>query len=156
MNTHDISADTPRLNGMWHQTMASARHLLNDLIQLGARLSVGAVFWQSGRTKVDGFALNDTAVYLFQEEYRLPLLDPTLAASAAALAEHLFPLLLLLGLATRFASFSLLAMTAVIQFFVYPDAWPTHATWATLLALLLVKGAGRVSLDDWLARRRRR
>jgi putative oxidoreductase len=89
MNTHDASADTSDLDGMRQQTMASARHLLNDLIRLGARLSVGAVFWQSSRTKVDGFALHETAVYLFQEEYRLPLLDPTLAAGTAARAAGL-------------------------------------------------------------------
>jgi putative oxidoreductase len=154
MNTHEAYAGPKDMEAMALQTMTSAKRSLNDLVQLCARAAIGAVFWQSGRTKVDGFELNDTAVYLFAEEYRLPLLDPTLAAGAAALAEHLFPLLLFVGLATRFSALSLLVMTAVIQLFVYPDAWPTHATWAALLGLLLVNGAGRISLDAWLARNR--
>jgi putative oxidoreductase len=154
MNTHEADAGPTDMEVMALQTMTSAKRSLNDLVQLWARVAIGAVFWQSGRTKVDGFELNETAVYLFAEEYRLPLLDPVLAAGAAALAEHLFPLLLFVGLATRFSALSLLVMTAVIQFFVYPDAWPTHATWAALLALLLVNGAGRISLDTWLARNR--
>ena len=111
------------------------------------------MFWQSGRTKVDGFAINDTARYLFAEEYRLPLLDPALAASLAATAEHLFPLLLVLGLGTRFAAAALLAMTVVIQLFVYPDAWATHGTWAALLLLLVARGPGRWSLDALIAGR---
>ncbi len=130
------------------------RTRIDSLILLLARVSIGAVFWQSGRTKVDGFGLNDTATYLFAEEYRLPLVDPTLAAGAAAVAEHVLPLLLVLGLGTRYAAAGLLAMTAVIQIFVYPDAWPTHGTWAALLALLIVHGAGRGSIDAWIARRR--
>lgn len=119
----------------------------NALLMM-ARLFPGAVFWQSGQTKLDGWHLNETALYLFQEEYRLPLIDPALAAGMAATAEHLLPLLLLLGLGTRLAASGLLAMTLVIQFFVYPDAWPTHGTWAVSLLLLILHGGGRWSLDQ--------
>lgn len=117
---------------------------------LAARVFPAAVFWQSGRTKLDGWRLNDNALYLFQEEYRLPWIDPVVAAHAAAIAEHLFPILLVLGLATRFSALALLAMTAVIQIFVYPDAWPTHGTWAALFLLLAARGGGAWSLDRWL------
>lgn len=134
---------------------SSLRNGVDNLILLLARISIGAVFWQSGRTKVDGFTLTDSAKYLFAEEYKLPLIDPALAASAAAIAEHVLPLLLVLGLATRYAAASLLAMTMVIQTFVYPDAWPTHGTWAALLALLIVRGAGNGSIDACIASRRR-
>lgn len=121
-----------------------------DALLLLARIAPGSVFWQSGQTKVDGWQLKDSALYLFQEEYRLPLIDPALAAGLAALAEHLLPLLLFLGLGTRMAAAGLLGMTLVIQLLVYPDAWPTHGTWAVALLLLIGQGAGRVSLDHGL------
>lgn len=129
---------------------------LQDALLLMARIFTAAVFWQSGQTKVDGWQLNETALFLFQEEYRLPWLDPTLAASLAALAEHLLPLLLWLGLGTRLAAGGLLMMTLVIQTLVYPDAWPTHGTWAVALALLVLHGPGRWSLDHGLRQFRRR
>ena len=118
-----------------------------EILLLLARIAPGALFWQSGRTKVDGWQLKDTTLYLFQEEYRLPLIDPALAASLAAFAEHLLPILLLLGLGTRFAAAGILGMTLVIQLFVYPDAWPTHGTWVVAMLLLIGQGGGRLSLD---------
>lgn len=118
------------------------------LIALAARFALAGIFFLSGRTKVEGwFTVSENAVALFADEYRLPLLSPTLAAHLAAYAEHLFPALLVLGLATRLSALALLAMTAVIQLFVYPDAWPTHLSWAALLLLLAGRGAGRWSLD---------
>ena len=72
---------------------------------LASRIGIGAVFFQSGRTKVEGLlSVTDGAVGLFRDEYRLPLVDPALAAHAAAYAEHLLPLLLVLGLGTRLAA----------------------------------------------------
>lgn len=138
-----------------------------SLIALFARFSIAAIFWKSGQTKIEGLAidiisgefqlgvprLSGSALFLFREEYRLPLIPPELAAPLAATAEHLFPLLLLLGLATRFSALALLIMTAIIQLFVYPDAYPTHAVWATALLFLMARGPGKVSLDHWLARR---
>ena len=111
-----------------------------------------AVFWQSGQTKVAGWHLKSSAVALFQDEYRLPLIDPTIAAYMAAFAEHFFPVLLVIGLATRFSALALLFMTAVIEIFVYPDAWPTHGVWATCFLITLARGPGAVSVDHFIAR----
>lgn len=126
------------------------------LIALLARIPVAGVFWLSGRTKVEGwniFALKDSAILLFEDEFQLPLLNPVFAAHITALAEHVFPVLLVLGLATRYSALALLIMTAVIQIFVYPGAWPTHGTWAACLLILIARGPGVVSLDHWIARR---
>jgi|JI10StandDraft_1071094.scaffolds.fasta_scaffold1226081_2 putative oxidoreductase len=132
-------------------------HLLDaatphDLLALVNRIAVAAIFFQSGRTKVEGLlTLTPGAIDLFRTEYRLPLVPPELAAPAAAYAEHLFPLLLVLGLGTRFAALVLLGMTLVIQVFVYPDAWPTHLSWAGLLLYLVGRGGGRLALDRRIA-----
>lgn len=125
----------------------------NDLIALVARSSIAAVFWQSGQTKVDGWMLSDNALYLFENEYKLPLLDPWLAAHLAAFAEHLFPILLVIGLASRFSALALLGMTLVIQIFVYPGAWPTHGSWAACLLFIAARGPGVFSLDAAIVRR---
>ena len=128
----------------------------DDLLLFAARLFPAAIFFLSGRTKVDGFALNENAIFLFEEEYKLPLLDPQLAATLAAVAEHVLPVFLLLGLGSRFAALALLGMTATIQIFVYPDAWPTHGVWAVALLFVLVKGPGAWSLDRALGIEARR
>ena len=121
---------------------------------LAARFGVAGVFWLSGRTKVEGLlTVSDGALALFADEYRLPLLAPELAAHLAAYAEHLFPLLLVLGLFTRGSALALLGMTAVIQVFVYPAAWPTHLVWASAMLYLAGRGAGRLSLDRVLGLR---
>lgn len=122
------------------------------LIALMARVAPAAVFWQSGQTKLEGWRVSDNAIYLFREEYKLPLIDPAIAAHLAAFAEHFFPILLVLGLATRFAALALLGMTLVIEIFVYPDAWPTHLSWAGLLLPLIAKGGGDWSLDRLIKR----
>jgi putative oxidoreductase len=141
------------MQSLLQRIRAHQQRIPDSLLLLGARIFPAAVFWQSGRTKVDGWQLNESARYLFQEEYRLPGLDPLLAAHLAAIAEHLFPLLLVLGLATRLSAAALLGMTLVIQCFVYPDAWPTHGTWAVLLLWLVARGPGSASLDHLLFRR---
>lgn len=125
----------------------------HDLIALASRFGIAGIFWLSGRTKVEGwFTLTDTTFLLFRQDYALPLIPPAWAAYLATGAEHVFPVLLVLGLATRLSAAALLGMTAVIQFLVYPAAWPTHLTWAVPLLYLLGRGAGRWSLDGWLAR----
>lgn len=125
-----------------------------DAVLLVGRVAIAAVFFLSGRTKVSGVLdVTDQAVSLFRDEYRLPLVDPALAAHAAAYAEHALPLLLVLGLGTRAAALGLLAMTAVIEVFVYPDAWPTHLSWAAPLLLIAARGGGAWSLDRVLGLR---
>jgi putative oxidoreductase len=123
-------------------------------VALITRISIAGVFWQSGQTKVEGFHVTDGAVELFRSEYKLPLIDPVIGAHLAAFAEHFFPVLLVLGLATRLSALALLGMTLVIEIFVYPDAWPTHGTWAACFLLLMMRGAGPVSLDHLIARNR--
>jgi putative oxidoreductase len=125
-----------------------ARLLPDDALLLLDRVAVAAIFFLSGRTKVEGLLTIKPSTYaLFQTEYALPLLPPELAAQMATAAEHLFPLLLVLGLCTRGAALGLLGMTAVIEIFVYPDAWPTHLSWAALLLPLVAKGGGKWALD---------
>lgn len=141
------------LTGLARGAIGLMDRIPHSLLALAARLGIGLVFWQSGRTKVDGFMLSDSAIALFQEEYKLPLLDPTLGAHMAAIAEHLFPLLLFIGLASRLSALALLGMTLVIQVFVYPDAYATHLSWAALLLFIAARGPGALSLDHLIARR---
>lgn len=140
-----------------------------SLIALLARFSIAAVFWKSGQTKVEGFAVDlisgtfqlgeprlaASTLPLFRSEYHVPLLSPEVAAHMAAFAEHFFPVLILVGFATRFSALALIGMTLVIQLFVYPDAYPTHGTWLAVLLLLAAKGPGRLSIDHLIARRYR-
>jgi putative oxidoreductase len=123
------------------------------LIALSARSFPAALFWQSGQTKVSGFSLKPSAIALFENEYQLPLIDPEIAASVSAVAEHLFPVLLVIGLASRFSALALLVMTMVIEVFVYPGAWPTHGVWATCFLIVIARGPGLLSLDHLIARR---
>ena len=143
------------MNALRHRwSLAAAaleRWIGMDFVLAVSRAGIAAVFLYSGRTKVDGFLhVSDGAKVLFRDEYRLPLIDPGIAAYAAAYAEHLFPLLLVLGLLTRLSALALLGMTLVIEVFVYPDAWPTHLSWAAPLVLLVARGGGRWSLDGLL------
>ena len=144
---HDASAEG--LRGAWNRIADRLTGYINHgLLALAARVAVAAIFFLSGRTKVEGFlTVTDSAYTLFREDYKVPLLPPELAAHMAAYAEHLFPILLVLGLLTRLSALALLGMTAVIQIFVYPDAWPTHLSWAALMLYLIGRGAGPVSLD---------
>jgi putative oxidoreductase len=150
MNT--IAADQTAsggVRGTWNRIADRLTDLVGHaLLALAARVGVAAIFFQSGRTKVEGFlTVSDNAYALFRDEYKVPLLPPELAAHLATYAEHIFPILLVLGLCTRFSALALLGMTAVIQIFVYPAAWPTHLTWAVPMLYLIGRGAGPLSLD---------
>ena len=124
---------------------------------LVCRIGIGAIFFLSGRTKVDGLlTLKDSTYTLFEYEYALPLVPPDLAAHAATYAEHAFPILLALGLFTRAGALGLLGMTATIQIFVYPDAWPTHLSWLAILLPIIARGPGALSLDHLLGLERAR
>jgi putative oxidoreductase len=128
------------------------RALPDDALLLLDRVAVAAIFFLSGRTKVEGlFTIKPSTYELFRTEYALPLVPPEIAAHMATTAEHVFPLLLVLGLCTRGAALALLGMTAVIEVFVYPDAWPTHLSWAALLLPLVAKGGGKWALDRVMA-----
>ncbi len=146
------------------QFIALCARIPVSLPALVARFSIAAVFWKSGQTKIHGLAidmvggefvlgwprLSDSAVGLFKDEYRLPVISPELAAMMAAIGEHLFPVLILIGLATRLSALALLGMTMTIQLFVYPDAYATHGTWAAVLLYLTLYGPGKLSVDRWL------
>ncbi len=159
--------ETAALPVRLHQrVVAILSKIPHSFIAFLGRFSIAAVFWQSGQTKVEGFAidlvhgvvqwgmphLSESAVDLFRDEYALPLLAPELAAIMAATAEHVLPIFILLGLGTRYAALGLLGMTLVIEIFVYPNAYPVHGTWATILLYLAARGPGRLSIDHWLAK----
>ncbi len=114
------------------------------------RIFPAVIFWQSGRTKVEGFSIKDSTWFLFEQEYALPLIPSDWAAVLAVLAEHALPVLLVLGLMTRLSALGLLVMTAVIQTFVYPEAWVTHGLWAAAFLAILRFGPGRLSADHLL------
>ena len=133
--------------------------IFESLALLVVRLGFAGIFWRSGRSKIEEgswFDISDSTCFLFEHEYSgVPLLAPDIAAPLATAAEHVFPALLVAGLATRFSALSLLIMTLVIQFFVYPDAWWTvHILWVGLAAVLISRGAGLFSLDALLAKMR--
>ncbi|MEO6565029.1 MAG: DoxX family protein [Casimicrobiaceae bacterium] len=127
---------------------ALTRLVPDSLLALAARFAIAGIFFQSGRTKVDGFLTITEGTYsLFRDEFKVPVIPPEIAAHLATYAEHLFPLLLVLGLFTRYSALALLGMTMVIQIFVYPSAWPTHLAWAGLLLYMIGRGGGALSLD---------
>jgi len=114
------------------------------LLQLLFRLAVASVFIKAGLNKIASWELT---VQLFADEYKVPVLPPEIAATMAVTFELGCSMLLVLGLATRVATLPLLGMIAVIQTFVYPNAYSEHLTWASILLFLLTRGAGRWSLD---------
>ena len=118
-----------------------------DILAILSRFVLGMVFWLSGRTKVEGFEIKSSTFYLFANTYKVPLIPPEIAAYMVTAAEHIFPLLLWAGLATRLSATALLMMTLVIQVFVYPNAYVTHGLWAIGLLYLMKYGPGRLSLD---------
>ena len=142
-----------------------ARRHAAEAIALLARIGLAFTFWLSGQTKVEGLVLDplglqvqwgwprvsESALELFRSEYALPLLPPDWAALMAATAEHVLPLLLLFGLGTRVAALGILGMTLVIQLFVYPLAFPTHALWAAAALQLIAHGGGGFALDRFVA-----
>ncbi len=160
-------AHLSRLTDLTQTFIGLCQRIPNSLIAFIARFSIAAVFWKSGQTKIEGFVIDliggefslgwprlaGGAVALFKDEYHLPLIAPEIAAPMAAFAEHFFPVLILLGLATRLSALALLGMTAVIQLLVYPSAYPTHGVWAAVLLYLVAYGPGKVSIDHWIAQR---
>ncbi len=148
-----LATERPGLRTRWNAVAAHlTRWIGHDLLALACRCAAAAIFFLSGRTKVEGLlTVTPGTVELFRTEYRLPLLPPEFAAHLATYAEHLFPILLVLGLFTRLSALALLGMTVTIQLFVYPDAWSTHLSWAALLLYLVGRGAGAWSADRVLS-----
>jgi putative oxidoreductase len=159
MNTTAESAAVPRSTRSFADRARCAIRWLEQvsyetLISTPARIFIATTFWLSGRTKVEeGLTLSQSAFFLFEYEYALPVIPPRLAAYLATYAEHLFPILLVVGLGSRLSATALLVMTAVIQVFVYPGAWSTHLLWAAALAWIVFRGPGQLSIDHWIRER---
>ena len=152
-----VDAHSSGIMGPIMRLIASFVSILSALperiIAIAARVAVAGVFWTSARLKVDGFTIKDSTYFLFEHEYALPLIPSDWAAVMGTVAEHVFPIMLILGLGTRFGALGLLVMTVVIQTFVYPGAWNLHLLWAVGMLYLIIKGPGPLSLDHLIARR---
>jgi putative oxidoreductase len=133
---------------------ALAERIPQSLVLLASRIGVADIFWRSGQTKVNGFSIREETFYLFREEYKVPLLPPDLAAYLSTIGEHVFSVLLVLGLASRLSALGLFGMTLVIQLFVVPGGWPEHILWFSLLLSIIARGPGTISLDHliWSSR----
>jgi len=132
-----------------------AERIPYSLVALVARIAAASVFWRSAMTKVDdSFQIEDKTFFLFAEEYKVPLLPTEIAAYLATYQELIGAVLLVVGLATRLTALAFIGMVAVIQTFVYPNAWPVHLLWFALLFLILARGPGAISLDHLIWRRR--
>ena len=130
------------------KTIAWLERFPLSILQFLFRVTMAAVFWNSGQTKIASWL---TTVALFRDEYQVPILPPEVAATLAAAVELTCPILLVLGLATRLATLPMLGMTFVIEVFVYPENWLEHLTWATTLLFILTRGPGPLSLDHFIA-----
>lgn len=120
-------------------------------VALLARAAIATIFWRAAATKLANF---DLTIALFQDEYlkNLPFLPAAPMAYLATTVELTMPALIVAGLLTRLATLPLIGMTLFIQLFVYPASWPDHLIWIALLAMLLARGPGAVSIDALLAR----
>ncbi len=134
-----------------HQMLETGRTLAERIpysaVALVSRFALASVFWRSAQTKVNGFSIREETFFLFRDEYKVPLLPPDLAAYLATIGEHVFSVLLLIGLASRLSALGLFGMTMVIQLFVFPDGWPEHILWVALQLLIISRGPGAISLD---------
>lgn len=128
---------------------ASLGRFPRPIIEVMARVAVAAVFFKSGLTKIASW---ETTVGLFAEEYQVPVLPPEIAAYLATAAELICPFLIVVGLFARLGAAALLAMTIVIQLFVYPASWAEHLTWASILLYVVTRGPGVISIDHFVAR----
>lgn len=120
-----------------------------SILQLGMRIGVGMVFFNAGLLKYRSF---EFAIKLFEDEYKVPVLAPAVAARIAMINELTTSTLLFLGLGTRLATLPLLGMMSVIQIFVYPSAWPDHVLWGSVLIFILTRGPGPFSIDNLIER----
>jgi putative oxidoreductase len=150
----DVAASKPSsLTALVDRAISLLDSVPYTLLALPLRVGAAAVFWNSSQAKLANW---DTTIELFTEDYKVPLLPPEIAANMALSIELTTPVLLVLGLLTRASALVLLGMTAVIEIFVFPLAWPTHIQWAAMLLMLLCRGPGKFSLDHVLWPRLRR
>ena len=139
--------------GVWDNAINLAERIPMDVILLAVRVGMAMIFLKSGMTKTtEGLTLADGTFMLFEYEYALPLIPHGIAAYLATYAEHILPIMLILGLGGRLSALGLLGMTAVIQIFVYPGLWDLHLLWAGALLLIIARGPGRISIDWGIAR----
>jgi putative oxidoreductase len=140
-----------------HQFLEAGRSLAERIpysaVALISRFALASVFWRSAQTKVNGLSIREETFFLFRDEYKVPLLPPDLAAYLSTIGEHLFSVLLLVGLASRLSALGLFGMTMVIQLFVFPDGWPEHILWIALQLLIISRGPGALSLDHLVLNR---
>jgi putative oxidoreductase len=129
---------------LYQRAVRLAERIPMSFVQLASRVAVGYVFWNSAQSK---FASWPITIQLFRMEYQVPVLPSELAATLATATELTGAILLFIGLFTRLSALALLGLVAVIQFLVYPGHWGEHLLWASLLLLLLARGAGVISLD---------
>lgn len=141
----EYSSSAPAgLFGLYRRVIKLPERIPFSLIQLAARIAISHVFWQSAQTKLASWPVT---LQLFANEYNLPFIDPSIAAPLATTAEITGSVLLFLGLFSRLGAMMLLGVVSVIQIFVFPENWAEHLLWASLLLLVLTRGAGVFSLD---------
>jgi putative oxidoreductase len=152
MTNMTLSPSMPRsgIPALFLRAIALLERLPFAIAPLLMRFGIGLVFWRSAQTKLASW---DTTLLLFREEYRVPLLPPEFAAYMATAVELTAPILLAIGLATRFGAAAMLGMTLVIQLFVYPQSYPDHLLWAGPLVYLILRGPGALSIDHLIRRR---
>lgn len=149
MSTSTLSIRDNKLSRAIGRLIKILESVPYSALAIPLRVAVAYVFWSSYQEHVANW---DTTLYLFESEYKVPLLPPATAACLAAAIEFLTPILLTFGFCTRGAALILLLMTAVIEVFVYPQAWPTHIQWASMLLVLLCRGPGAVSIDHLVSK----
>ncbi len=143
-----------------NRVISAPRHLVETAIDLLGRvprslhqflfrLAIASVFLPAGLLKLASW---ESTIALFQDEYKVPVLAPVVAAVMATTVELACSSLLIVGLATRLATLPLLGQILTIQLFVYPQAWHEHLVWGSILLFLLTRGAGAFSMDHLLGR----
>ena len=130
-----------------------AQRIPYSVVALVSRVAVASVFWRSSQTKVAGFSIREETFALLRDVYKVPLLPPDVAAYLSTIGEHVFSVLLVVGLASRLSAIGLLFMTAVIELFIFPDGWPEHILWTGLLLQIIARGPGAISLDHLIWQR---
>lgn len=161
----------PTLKNLYSQFAALCEKIPYSVVALACRLAAAIPFWRSGQSKLDGadlfgvkyelFSLKASKVYLFESEFGFPESIAPFAAQMAAIGENLLPPLLVFGIFSRIGALGLLVMTAVIQFYVFPEEllrpdgnWAMHLSWAAPLLVVLQRGPGSFSLDAVLGGRK--